>query len=195
MCVEPTTALLIASTASSALQFSAQRDAQKVAYAQQKRQNELARKNAIQRYASEQLKIRQIADQTTDKGFEASKKARSAKAQFITGAGDAGVALSGSTQALLNDYFRTEGNYKASLQQNLGMNIAQYERNMEAIQFGQKAQSTYVQPPNPALLFATSALNVANTYYSLEFQKEQNGLLTNQGKTGQTNSVTSGVWT
>ena len=42
---------------------------------------------------------------------------------------------------------------------------------MEAIQFGQKAQSTYVQPPNPALLFATSALNVANTYYSLEAQK------------------------
>ena len=182
MCVEPTTALLIASTASSALQFSAQRDAQKVAYAQQKRQNELARRNAIQRYASEQLKIRQIADQTTEKGFEASKKARSAKAEFITSAGDAGVALSGSTQALLNDYYRTEGNYKTSLARNLNINIAQFERNMEAIQFGQESQSTYVQPPNSALLFASSAMNVANTYYGLEAQKEAMGLMSNNQK-------------
>ena len=44
-----------------------------------------------------------------------------------------------------------------------------------------KAQSTYVQPPNPALLFATSALNVANTYYS-RISKRTEGLLTNQAK-------------
>jgi hypothetical protein len=37
------------------------------------------------------------------------------------------------------------------------MNIAQFERNLEAIQFGQESQSTYVQPPNPELLFASSA--------------------------------------
>ena len=75
------------------------------------------------------------------------------------------------------NYYRTEGNYKASLQQNLGMNIAQYERNMEAIQFGQKAQSTYVQPPNPNLLFVSGALNVANTYYGLQVAKELRGLI------------------
>ena len=58
----------------------------------------------------------------------------------------------------------------------------QFERNLEAIQFGQQAQSTYVQPPNPALAFASASLNVANTYYGLEFQKQQAGLLTNAEK-------------
>ena len=86
---------------------------------------------------------------------------------------DAGIAISGSTNALLADYYRTEGNYKnSSLERNLDINISQFERNLEAIQFGQESQSTYVQPPNPELLFASSALNVANTYYSLEAQKE-----------------------
>ena len=58
----------------------------------------------------------------------------------------------------------------------------QFERNLEAIQFGQQAQSTYEQPPNPALAFASASLNVANTYYSMEFQKQQAGLLTNAEK-------------
>ncbi len=194
MC-NPTVALVATSAISAGLQYQTAKQQQKNEQARQIRQNEIAKANALQRYASAQLKIRQLVKQTKAKGLEATLKARRARSEFIAGAGDAGIALSGSTNALMANYYRTEGNYKASLQQNLGMNIAQYERNMEAIQFGQKAQSTYVQPPNPALLFATSALNVANTYYSLEFQKEQNGLLTNQGKTGQTQSVTSGVWT
>ena len=39
-----------------------------------------------------------------------------------------------------------------------------------------------MQPPNPELLFASSALNVANTYYSLEAKKEASGLMTNRQK-------------
>lgn len=182
MCVPPQVALLVASTVSNAMQFSAQRDAQKVAYAQQKKQNELAKKNALRRYASEQLKIRQVQKQSSQKGFEATLKARKARSEFITVAGASGIALSGSTNALLADFYRTEGNYKASLARNLDINISQFERNLEAIQFGQEAQSTYQQPPNSAMLFASSVLNVANTYYGLENQKANSGLMTNQQK-------------
>ena len=189
MCVEPTTALLIASTASSAIQYQQGKEQQKARFEAQKRQNELARRNALARYASEQLKIRQVAKQSSQKGFEASLKARKARAEFVTTAGSAGIAISGSTQALLNDFYRTEGNYKASLARNLDINVSQFERNLEAIQFGQEAQSTYVQPPNPAMLFASSALNVANTYYGLEFQKEQAGLLSNTQKKNSQNSI------
>ena len=64
----------------------------------------------------------------------------------------------------------------------MNINISQFERNLEAIQFGQKAQSTYEMPPNPALLFASSALNVANTYYGLEAQKELYGLKSQRQK-------------
>ena len=189
MCVPPQIALVALSAGSSFLQYQQAKQQAKKAEDAQKRQNEIARKNALQRYASEQLKIRQVAKQSSQKGFEASLRARKARAEFVTTAGSAGIALSGSTNALLADFYRTEGNYKASLARNLDINISQFERNLEAIQFGQEAQSTYVQPPNPAMLFASSALNVANTYYSLENQKRNLGLMTNQEKKNYNNNT------
>ena len=174
MCVEPTTALMIASAGSSLLQFQQAKQQQKNVYAQQKRQNEIARQNAIRRYATEQLKIRQEVFKSKTKGFEASIRSKKARSRFI--AGSEGLAMSGSQDALFRDYYRTQGNYNSALQRNLQLNVNQFERNLEAIQFGQQAQSTYVQPPNPNLLFVSGALNVANTYYGLQVQKELRGL-------------------
>ena len=184
MC-EPVTAsqaLLAVSAVSAGLQYQQGKQQQKAQYEAQKRQNEIARKNALQRYASEQLRIRQVVKQSQEKGLQATLKARKARAVFISSAGESGVALGGSIEGLLADYYRTQGNYVSALNRNLGINVSQYERNLEAIQFGQESQSTYVQPPNPELLFASSALNVANTYYGLEAQKESLGLLTNKQK-------------
>jgi len=186
MCTGVETALLIASVASAGIQYQATNAAQKAQQQAQNRQNELARQNAIQRYAAEGLKIRQITSETAQKGFQADKKTKSAQAQYITQAGDAGgLAMSGSTQGLMADFYRTQGNYNASLTQNLKLNESQFRRNLEAIQFGQESQSTYVTPPNPELNFATQALNIANTYYTLEYNKEKAGLLTNAQKRNQ----------
>ena len=190
MCVEPTTALMIASAGSSLIQFQQAKAQQKAQFVAQKRQNELARANAIRRYASEQLKIRQTLAKSSEKGFQASIKAKRTRAKFI--AGSEGLALSGSQERLLGDYYRVQGNFNSALQRNMAVNVAQFERNLEAIQFGQQAQSTYEQPPNPALAFASASLNVANTYYSMEFQKQQAGLMTNAEKRRQKNSV-SGI--
>ena len=183
MC-DPLTAVAVASAG---LQYQTAKAQQKAQFVAQKRQNEIARANAIRRYASEQLKIRQVISQSAEKGFQASIKGKKARARFI--AGSEGLALSGSQERLMADYYRTEGNYNSALQRNLGINIAQYERNLEAIQFGQQAQSTYVSPPNPALLFASASLNVANSYYSLEAQKQLMGLQTGSDKKGQLDSL------
>ena len=174
MCVPPQVALTIASAGSSFLQFQQAKAQQKAQYEAQKRQNEIARENAIRRYATEQLKIRQEITKSKEKGFEASIRSKKARARFI--AGSEGLALSGSQEALFRDYYRVQGNYNSALQRNLQLNVNQFERNLEAIQFGQEAQSTYVQPPNPNLLFVSGALNVANTYYGLQVQKELRGL-------------------
>jgi hypothetical protein len=174
---------MIASVASAGIQYQATNAQQKAQQQAQNRQNELARQNAIQRYAAEGLKIRQIASQTSAKGLEASKKTRSAQAQYVTQAGDAGgLMMSGSTDALMRDFYRVDGNYKNSLTQNLKLNESQFRRNLEAIQFGQESQSTYVTAPNPELNFATQVLNVANTYYGLEAEKANRGLQTNREK-------------
>lgn len=186
MCTGVETALLIASVASAGMQYQSTVAQQKATQQAQQRQNDLAQRNAINRYASEGLRIRQIADQTAQKGLEARKKTRSAQAQFVAQAGDAGgLAMSGSTEALMKDFYRVEGNYTNSLTNNLGINVSQYRRNLEAIQFGQESQSTYVTPPNPELAFATGVLNVANTYYGLEYDKQQRGLMTNREKNRQ----------
>ncbi len=182
MCVPPQVALVAISAGSSYLQYQQQKQLQKDQMAQQVRQNEIARKNALQRYASEQLRIRQEVEKSQTKGFIASKKAQEKRAEFIVGAGEGGIAMSGSTNALMADYYRTEGNYKNALAKNLDINISQYERNLKAIQFGEESQLTYLSPPNPELLFATNALNVANTYYSLEATKEAKGLMTQKQK-------------
>jgi cell division protein FtsL len=57
MCVEPTTAFMIASAGSQVMNYQNQKQVQKNQYNAQIRQNEIAKNNAIQRYASEQLKI------------------------------------------------------------------------------------------------------------------------------------------
>ena len=170
MC-DPLTAVAVASAG---LQYQQGKQQQKNIEAQQRRQNEIARTNAIRRYATEQLKIRQEIFKSKTKGFEASIRSKKARAKFI--AGSEGLALSGSQERLFADYYRTQGNYNSALQKNLQLNVNQFERNLEAIQFGQEAQSTYVQPPNPELLFLSGALNVANTYYGLQAQKELRGL-------------------
>jgi len=172
MC-DPVTAVAVASAG---LQYQTGKAQQEANFIAQKRQNEIAKNNAIRRYASEQLKIRQKIEQTKDKGFEAKLKARKARSEFRLSAGEGGVAEAGSIVGLLADYYRTEGNYKTSLANNLDINISQFERNMEAIQFGQEAQSTYVQPPNPELLFLSSALNVADVYTTQRAKKQKLGL-------------------
>ena len=189
MC-NPTVAMVAISAASAGLQYKMGKAQQEAQYAQQKRQNDLAKKNAIIRYASAQLKIRQKLTQAAQKDYVGTMKARKARAKYIAGVGDAGgLAIHGSVNALLANYYRTEGNYRNAIRNNMAINISQYERNLEAIQFGQESQSTYLTPPNPRLLFATQALNVANTYYSLQWQKEKLGLLSASDKADQTDSV------
>ena len=180
-----TFALTAISVASAGLQYQAGKAQQKATYAAQKRQNSIARENAIRRYATEQLKIRQELKKSARADYIATLKSRKIRSEFLTEAGSAGLAISGSTEALMRDYYRTEGNYRNALNNNMNINISQFERNLEAIQFGQKAQTTYETPPNPHLLFATQALNVANTYWSLESQKEMKGLMTNAEKRRQ----------
>ena len=185
-----TAALIGVQIASAGLQYKMQKQQAQNQWWQQKRQNDLAKANAIRRYASEQLRIRQVLSKAAKKDYEGTLKSRKVRAKFISQAGDAGgLALSGSTNRLLADYYRTEGKFRNAIRNNMNINISQFERNLEAIQFGQESQSTYLTPPNPSLLFATQALNVSNAYWSLEAKKEMSGLMSGSDKRNQWASV------
>jgi|TARA_B110000858_G_scaffold194675_1_gene249527 hypothetical protein len=194
MC-DPVT-MAVVTVANAGLQYKQQKAQQKAEFARQQRQNEMAKRNANMRYASAGLKIRQELEKSAQADYKGTIKARRARASYIAGVGDAGgLAISGSTNALLANYYRTEGNYKTAIQNNMNINISQYERNLEAIQFGQESQQTYLTPPNSNLLFATQAMNVANTYMSYEFQRQNAGLMSGKEKKKQTQSTNSDVWT
>jgi hypothetical protein len=194
MC-DPVT-MAVVTVANAGLQYKQQKAQQKAEFARQQRQNEMAKKNAQMRYASAGLKIRQELEKSAQADYKGTIKARRARASYIAGVGDAGgLAISGSTNALLANYYRTEGNYKTAIQNNMNINISQYERNLEAIQFVQESQQTYLTPPNSNLLFATQAMNVANTYMSYEFQRQNAGLMSGKEKKKQTQSTNSDVWT
>ena len=75
MC-NPTIGMMAVSAASAGLQYQMGKAPQEAQYAQQKRQNELARKNAIIRYASAQLKIRQTLKKAATKDYFATLKGR-----------------------------------------------------------------------------------------------------------------------
>jgi hypothetical protein len=194
MC-DPVT-MAVVTVANAGLQYKQQKAQQKAEFARQQTQNEMAKRNANMRYASAGLKIRQELEKSAQADYKGTIKARRARASYIAGVGDAGgLAISGSTNALLANYYRTEGNYKTAIQNNMNINISQYERNLEAIQFGQESQQTYLTPPNSNLLFATQAMNVANTYMSYEFQRQNAGLMSGKEKKKQTQSTNSDVWT
>ena len=176
MC-DPVT-MAVVSVASAGMQYQNAKAQAKANYKKQQDQNALARKNAIQRYSSEQLRIRQSLKKSAEEDLKGTLKARRVRAEFTAGASDAGIAMSGSTNALLANYYRTEGNFRNAVNNNMKLNISQYERNLEAIQFGQESQSTYEQPPNSALLFASSALNTANSYFSMTSGMQNAGLKT-----------------
>ena len=179
MC-DPVTAFAVANAG---MQYQQGKAQQKNQFEAQKRQNEMARKNALQRYASATLKIRQELKKSAQADYEGTKKARNIRAKFKASAGDAGgLSMTGSTDALLANYYRTEGNFRNAIKNNMDINISQFERNLDAIQFGQESQSTYLTPPNSALLFASSALNVANGYYSRQADLEMRGLKTSSQK-------------
>ncbi len=90
--------LTLVAVASAGLQYKQGKQQQKNIEAQQKRQNEIARRNAIRRYATEQLKIRQELFKSKTKSYEASIRSKKARARFV--AGSEGLALSGSQEAL-----------------------------------------------------------------------------------------------
>ena len=69
MCIQATTALMLASAGSSLIQFQQAKAQQKAQFIAQKRQNDIAKANAIRRYATEQLKIRQTIAKSSEKGF------------------------------------------------------------------------------------------------------------------------------
>ena len=99
MC-DPLTAIAVASAG---LQYQQGKQQQKNIEAQQKRQNEIARRNAIRRYTTEQLKIDKHW-RSAETGFKQILKEEKLEQDLLQ---VLKLALSGSQERLMADYYRT----------------------------------------------------------------------------------------
>lgn len=139
---------------------------------QQIRQNELARRNAVQKMASEELRIRQEFKATRNEMADQSLQSRRAKATAEVQAGEGGVSGK-SVDALFAEYYREEGLYKNAQLNNLAGELVQHRENMKSISLGQEANSTFVTKFNPMTSLANRGLQFAGTYADIRIEQER----------------------
>lgn len=157
---------------SAVLGFVADRQESKALASQQNYQNAVAKKNALQQMASEELRIRQVSDSARTDIADAKKKIRVEKAQAKLEAGESGVS-GNSVDAVYRDYMREEGEYQNRVLNNLAGEIMQHNQNMTAIQTNQMANSTSVTRFSPALSLAKAGLSAGGSYFDYRQQRLQ----------------------
>jgi len=152
--------------------FLADRQESKALASQQNYQNAVAKKNALQQMASEELRIRQVSDSARTDIADAKKKIRVEKAQAKLEAGEGGVS-GNSVDALFRDYMREEGEYQNRVMNNLAGELVQHNQNMKSIQTNQMANSTSVTRFSPALSLATRGLEAGSSFFDYRAQRKQ----------------------
>ena len=165
---------LVISGFSQALKFQQARKESRIARAQALKQREIAKKNYRLKVAQETLKLRQTAKLEKEKAGAVDIQGRQVRAKART---QAEGFTGGVLDRVLKDYYRQQGNYKASVLQNLDNEIAQSDMNIKGYGVELEANTPYVPRTNPLGLVGASALAWGNDFYSWKAEQEKLDLL------------------
>jgi hypothetical protein len=165
---------LVISAFSQAIKFQQANKQQKIARAQALKQREIADKNYRLKVAQERLKIRQKAKLEKQKAGAVDIQSRQARAEARVGAE---TFTGGVLDRVLGDYYRQQGNYKASVLANLDNEIAQSDMNIKGYGVELEANTPYIPKVNTLGLVGASALSWGNDYYTWKGEKEKMDLL------------------
>lgn len=146
--------------------------------AQMAANTKLATNDFNQKASQEQLHMQEVQNQTGQAVFQKDIQERQAEAAARVSAGQAGVAGL-SIDALMADFQRQSSNFKDTSIQNLAMQQAQSNSNLESYATEAKGRAQSVQPylPEPVvrpsmiatgLQIAGGAANAANQYQTLK---------------------------
>ena len=171
MC-DPLTAVAVASAG---LQYKQGKQQQKNIEAQQKRQNEIAMRNREARMVT---KGRQLIEKTKgrlEKIGEAEKVARKKRSIFKVNREN----ITGNTyDFLLQNYYRTEGQYRNRVLGNIDRSKFNYLYNtLPALDLNYHREATMVSPVTRGYNMASAGLSFASTYY--DYKAKQNRFETN----------------
>ena len=170
MC-SPTLAI---SAFSQALKFQQARKQQRIARAQAVKQTEIADKNYRLKVAQERLKIRQKAKLEKEKAGAVDIQSRQVRAKARVGAE---TFTGGVLDRGLKDYFRQQGNYKASFLNNLDNEIAKSDTNIKGYGVELEANTPYIPQTNTLGLIGASASAWGQDYFTWKGEKDKLDLI------------------
>ena len=133
------------------------------------RRNEIAAQARREKENAENLRLRQIALSKKEKIEELEIESKEAQATARTAAETVGGK---ALDRVVNNYLRTEGKYKSTIEKNLEREMAQGAINKRLFAIEQEGRQVHIPEVNTAGIFAAGAISFGGDYFEWKARKD-----------------------
>ncbi len=141
----------------------------RAAQQQANRRNEIAAQARREKENAENLRLRQIREAKLAKVEELTEGAKEARATARTAAETVGGA---ALDRVINNFFRTEGKYKSTIERNLEAEAANSDTNKRLFAIEQEGRQVYIPEVNTAGIFSAGAISFGGDWLEYQAKKE-----------------------
>ena len=139
------------------------------------RRNQIAAQARREKENAENLRLRQIAIRKKEKIEELELESKEAQATARTAAETVGGA---ALDRVVNNYLRTEGKYKSTIEKNLEREMAQGDINKRLFAIEQEGRQVYIPEVDTAGIFAAGAISFGGDWLEWKARKDAKDLAT-----------------
>ena len=137
--------------------------------------NKIAAQARREKENAENLRLRQIATRKKEKIEELELESKEAQATARTAAETVGGA---ALDRVVNNYLRTEGKYKSTIEKNLEREMAQGDINKRLFAIEQEGRQVYIPEVDTAGIFAAGAISFGGDWLEWKTRKDEKDLAT-----------------
>ena len=137
------------------------------------KRNEMAAQARREKENAENLRLRQIALRKKEKIEEVEIESKEARATARTAAETVGGK---ALDRVVNNYLRTEGKYKSTIEKNLEREMAQGAINKRLFAIEQEGRQVYIPEVDTAGIFAAGAISFGGDWFEWKARKDQKKL-------------------
>ena len=138
------------------------------------RRNEIAAQARREKENAENLRLRQIAIRKKEKIEELEIESKEAQATARTAAETVGGK---ALDRVVNNYLRTEGKYKSTIEKNLEREMAQGAINKRLFAIEQEGRQVYIPEVDTAGIFAAGAISFGGDWLEWKARKDEKELM------------------
>ena len=137
------------------------------------RRNEIAAQARREKENAENLRLRQIRESKLAKIEDITTEAKEARATALAAAETVG---GGALDRVINNFYRTEGKYKSTVERNLAMEAAQSDTNKRLFAIEQEGRQVYIPEVDTAGIFAAGAISFGGDWLEWKSRKDASEL-------------------